>query len=116
MSRIPLKTRGKRPRFFEQTGLDQMMSMMLEVMTELWVVKERVYTLEKVMEQNNIDLKDAVERHALNDEEKNELEQTRRKFVENILRTLETEFVAAQDLQQEIDQLTDTMTKNAGSE
>ena len=46
--RIPLSHRGKRPRFFDASGTDELMSMVLELTAELWVVKKRLYLLERV--------------------------------------------------------------------
>ena len=48
MNRIPMRHRGKRPRFFEAKGMDELMSMVLEVTTEVWVLKKRLYLLERV--------------------------------------------------------------------
>ena len=51
MTQIPVTPKGKRPSFFDESAVDQIVTMMLEVMAELWVVKERVYTLEKVLDE-----------------------------------------------------------------
>lgn len=103
--------RAKRPSFFEESAVDQILSMMLEMMTELWVVKERVYTLEKVLDQEGIDARDKIEAFTFSDDEITELESARRKFIASILRTLETNFVDHAQLQEQVDELTDVMKK-----
>ena len=108
MSRIPLTTRGKRPNFFDNAGQDQTVSMILELMTELWVVKERQFRLEKVLEQHGINAAEELEANTLDEAAVEALESSRRQFVETILRTLNTEFVSPEKLQQEIDQLSDS--------
>lgn len=108
MSRIPLATRGKRPNFFENSGVDQTVSMVLELMTELWVVKERQFRLEKVLEKHGINAAEELESSNLDEMAVEALESSRRQFVETILRTLNTDFVSPEQLQQEIDQLSDS--------
>lgn len=113
MTDIPLAQKGKRPSFFDESAVDQIVTMMLEVMAELWVVKERVYTLEKVLDEAGIAAKEKIEACELNADEVAELEATRRKFVETIMRSLEANFVDRGSLQKEVDDLTDEMKKGA---
>ncbi|MEM7284427.1 MAG: hypothetical protein AAF438_22740, partial [Pseudomonadota bacterium] len=108
VSRIPLNTRGKRPNFFEHSGLDQTVSMVLELMAELWVVKERQFRIERLLEKHSIDVSNELEALELDEDTTQELEQKRRQFVETVLRTLDNEFVSPDQLQQEVDQLSDS--------
>ena len=111
MTEIPLAQRGKRPSFFDESAVDQVVTMMLEVMAELWVVKERVYVLEKVLDEAGIATTEQVESRALTENEVAELEIARRKYVETIMRSLEADFVDRGSLQKEVDELTDEMKK-----
>ena len=113
MTDIPLAQKGRRPSFFDESAVDQIVTMMLEVMAELWVVKERVYTLEKVLGEAGIAAKEQIEACKLGEDEVAELEGARRKFVETILRSLEASFVDRASVQTEIDALTDEMKKGA---
>ena len=61
MSRIKMQSDGKRARFFPESGTDEMMSMMLELMSEVWVLRERMYAIEQVAAQNGLDLPAGVE-------------------------------------------------------
>jgi hypothetical protein len=111
MTQIPLTPKGKRPSFFDESAVDQIVTMMLEMMAELWVVKERVYTLEKVLGEAGIAAKEKIEACNLSEGEVAELEGTRRKFVETIMRSLEADFVDRANVQAEVDALTDKMKK-----
>ena len=113
MTQIPLTQKGRRPGFFDESAVDQVVTMMLEMMAELWVVKERVYTLERVLGEAGIAAKEQIEACELSDDELAELEGTRRKFVETIMRSLEANFVDHGSLHAEIDELTDEMKKGA---
>jgi len=111
MTEIPMTSKGKRPSFFDDSAVDQIVTMMLEMMAELWVVKERVYTLEKVLGEAGIDAKEKIESCELSNDDVAELEGTRRKYVETIMRSLEANFVDRDSVQMEVDALTDKMKK-----
>lgn len=113
MTQIPMTPKSSRPSFFDESAVDQIVTMMLEMMAELWVVKERVYTLENVLAEAGIPAKDQIEACELGEDEVAELEATRRKFVETILRSLEADFVDRGSMQKECDELTDKMKKGA---
>jgi hypothetical protein len=111
MTDIPLAQKGKRPGFFDESAVDQIVTMMLEVMAELWVVKERVYVFEKVLDEAGIAVTEQVESRALTENEVAELEIARRKYVETIMRSLGADFIDRGSLQKEVDELTDEMKK-----
>ena len=50
MTELPMDASGRRPAFFGQDGVDQLASMVLELATELWTVKERLYAVESAAE------------------------------------------------------------------
>lgn len=113
MTQIPLTQKGTRPSFFEGSATDQLITMMLEIMAELWVVKERVYTLEKVLGDAGIAVKEQIDACKFSPEQAAELEMERRKLIETVLRSLEAHFVDHANMQTEIDALTDVMKKGA---
>lgn len=113
MTEMPLNSKAKRPAFFADSAVDQMMSMMLEMMTEIWVVKERVYALEQVLNDEGLSVSDKISNRQLTDEQVGELEAARGKFIQSIMRSLEGNFVERAEMQQEIDELTDTMKNEA---
>jgi hypothetical protein len=93
VTEIPLAQKGKRPSFFDESAVDQIVAMMLEIMAELWVVKERVRTLEKVLDDEGIAAKEKIETCTFSAAEVADLEGERRKFIETIMRSLEANFV-----------------------
>ena len=112
MVEIPLNSKAKRPGFFADSAVDQMMTMMLEMMTELWVVKERVYALEQVLNNEGLSVTDKINSSKMGDAQTAELEVARLKYIETIMRSLESNFVARADLQHEVDDLTSAMKNN----
>ncbi len=90
---IPLQHRGKRPRFFSAPGMDEMMSMVLELTAETWVIKKRLYLLERVAGQAGVSLTDEIENYELTEAEINELDQLRTQLISTVMRATEGEFV-----------------------
>lgn len=96
MANIPMQHRGKRPRFFAAEGMDEMMSMVLELTAEVWVLKKRMYLLEKVAEDSGVSLTPGIENYDLSDEEVRELDGLRRSMIASVLRSTESDFSPTQ--------------------
>jgi hypothetical protein len=50
MRRIPRKARGRRNQFFEAEGVDELLSCMLRLMSEVSALRERQFVTERVLE------------------------------------------------------------------
>ncbi len=48
--RLPRVTKGKRPYFFDDPAIDQMMTFFLELMTEVSVMRDRLDTVERLLD------------------------------------------------------------------
>jgi hypothetical protein len=85
---IPLDAAGPRPTFFNGSGADELMSMVLELAAELWVVRERVYRLEAAAETKGLDLTRLVETLELSQAQTGELADLRERFTRSLFRSL----------------------------
>jgi hypothetical protein len=92
MTRLAMSHRGKRPRFFPTAGMDEMVSMMMELTAEVWVLKKRLYLLERAAGDKGLDLTTAIEQAQLSTAETDRLEADRKAMVANLLRAIEAEF------------------------
>lgn len=101
--RIPLSHRGKRPRFFDAGGTDELMSMVLELTAELWVVKKRLYLLERVAGQAGVPLTPEIEAYELNPDEVAELDERRRLLIATVLRSLEVDQTGRSHVREEME-------------
>jgi hypothetical protein len=101
MSRIPMQHRGKRPRFFPVNGMDELMSMVLELTAELWIIKKRLYLLERVAANKGLALTTGIENYDLSEQEVEELDSVRRQMIATVLRSLENEFSDLADVRSE---------------
>lgn len=91
MTTLPLDAAGRRPAFFEQDGMDQVVSMVLELAAELWVVKERLFVVEAVLTRQGIAVHEAVERYVPGEQERESLAKMRAEMTEQMFRTLRRE-------------------------
>jgi hypothetical protein len=89
MADLPLSSNAKRPKFFDGDASDIHTSMLLEIMAELWTVKERLYVLEEVLSNEDDLIKNRVEAYTLSDTQQADLEARRAGFIGNVMRSLE---------------------------
>jgi hypothetical protein len=50
--KLPRQTRGKRPHFFSSAEIDQLMTFLVELTTEVGVLRERLDTVERLLERD----------------------------------------------------------------
>jgi hypothetical protein len=78
----------KRQAFFESDAVDQLMSMVLELAAEHWVLRERVFAIERAAERLGLELPAAVERYEFSEAEKATLDAMRKTLIGNLMRTV----------------------------
>jgi hypothetical protein len=61
--RLPRVTKGKRPYFFEDPNIDQMMTFFLELMMEVSVVRDRLDSVERLLDQKSAITRDDIENY-----------------------------------------------------
>jgi len=84
----PLDASARRQSFFESESIDRLVTMVMELATELWVLRERVYVLEREAERLGMPLRGAIENHRLTAEEQAELAEMRRQMLDQLMRTV----------------------------
>ena len=88
-TRDELQTR--RQSFFESDSIDQLVTMVPELAAEQWVLRERLFTVEKAADQLGLKLSAAVESYQFSDEDKAQLAQMRKAAIENLMRSVNRE-------------------------
>lgn len=81
---------AKRPQFFEERGLDQLFSLVIELVAEVWVLRERVYAVEDVASENGVPLHDLVEKWQPRPEQAEELDRMRHTMMQSLFRSIDT--------------------------
>ena len=78
----------RRQAFFESDAVDQLMSMVLELAAEHWVLRERVFAIERAAERLGLELTAAVESHEFTETEKAALGAMRKAMIDHLMRTV----------------------------
>jgi hypothetical protein len=99
-----MQSEGKRARFFPESGADETISMMLELMSEVWVLRERLYALEKVAADKGIELTDGIEGWQPDAAEAEELAAARQQMIANVTRSLAANNVPGYHLRRSLDE------------
>ena len=60
--RLPGQTRGERPHFFDDPAIDQMMTFIIELTTEVGVLRERLDTVEQLLDTQGSVTRAAIEK------------------------------------------------------
>ena len=53
-AKLPRQSKGKRPTFFSDPGIDQLYSIVLELSAELSVALDRIDTLERLLDEKDL--------------------------------------------------------------
>ena len=91
MKVIPRMAKGRRSRFFDADGVDELMSMVLELTAEVSTLRERQYVLERVLEEHNLPVGQAVESYQPTERDETLMGADRERLLSTVLRTLEAE-------------------------
>ncbi len=81
----------RRQAFFEADAVDQLVTMVLELAAEHWVLRERVYTIEKAAGSLGLDLGAAVENYRFSDADQAALAAMRKTMIDNLMRSVNRE-------------------------
>lgn len=87
---LPRMARGRRNRFFEAEGVDELLSMVMELTAEVATLRERLYVTERVLEQNGLAVGEGIERYQISDEDDAWLTAERERLLSTVLRTVES--------------------------
>lgn len=88
--KIPTMARGRRNRFFEAEGVDELISMVVELTAEISTLRERMFVTERVLEQHGIEAGVEIEAYELDDGDESSMTAERQRLLATVFRTLET--------------------------
>lgn len=85
---LPRRSKGKRPTFFKDPSVDHLMTMILELSTELSVVYSRLDTLERVLEDAKLIKRAGLETYQPDATAEAERAEWRALFLDRLFRTI----------------------------
>ena len=84
--RFPRHTKGKRPQFFDNPDIDQMMTFIIELTTEVSVLSERLNTIEHLLETKGTISRQDIEDFVPSGETEAQRMQARQAIIERVFR------------------------------
>lgn len=85
--KLPRVHKGRRPSFFEDPAIDQMMTFVLELITEVSVLRERLDTVERLLDEKGSILRDDIEAYRADEKVAAERAAWREAYLHRVLRT-----------------------------
>lgn len=84
--KLPRTTKGKRPSFFADPAMDQMMTFIFELTTEVAVIKERQDTVERLLDEHDTISREDIEKYRPSEAVEAERALWRESYVDRVLR------------------------------
>jgi hypothetical protein len=83
--------KGKRMKFFDAQGVDELVAITVAMAQELWAVKARLAAVEKVADKHGLPLAQELESLEFDANEQQQLAQQRQAFIDRVFHTLREE-------------------------
>ncbi len=84
--------KGKKPQYFSDPAIDKLLSIVISMAGELSVARERLDTVERLLEKKNILTVSEIDHYQPSEEVDAARAQQRAQFIETLLRVIEAEF------------------------
>lgn len=95
MPEIKRRSKGKQKAFFKDPATDKILNSLLVLLSEHWTLRQRVLTLEKLLEKNNVFAADELENMEVTEQTNAEFEGMRQKLLSDVFASLEQEYTDA---------------------
>lgn len=82
--RVPQTAKGHRPTFFDDPTNDRIMAMMTSMITEMWVMRERLDTVEALAAKKGVFLEEEIENFEPDPERAEERERMRQELLSRV--------------------------------
>ena len=86
---LPMQPGGKRSVFFEHEAMDHLMAMVIELATQLSITRERLFALERVMNDTDPSFVEKIEKWEPDPTQADSLVDMRQTMLAELFRTLE---------------------------
>jgi len=84
-TQVPKTAKGHRPTFFKDPVNDRLMSMIMSLVTEFWVMRERLDTIEALANEKGLLLDTEIEAYEPDNERAEARERMRQEFLDRVL-------------------------------
>jgi len=92
MADIKRSSKGKQKAFFKDAATDKILNSLLVLLSEHWTLRQRVMTLEKLLQKHDVFAADELENMEVDEQSKAEFEAMRQKLLADVFASLEQEY------------------------
>ena len=92
MADIERQAKGRQKAFFKDEATDKILSSLLVLLSEHWTLKQRVLTLEKLLQRKGSFNADELEQYEVDEQSKMEFETMRQKLLADVFASLDQEY------------------------
>ena len=89
--RLRRTAKGKRPRYFSDPATDRLLGMLMTLIGEVSVLRDRLDTVERLIENGGLFPREDIDGFLPASDEEAEREEGRRRYIERIMRVLQNE-------------------------
>lgn len=112
MLRANAKAKGKRPQYFDDPALDRMLSMLMAVVAEVSVVRERLDTIERLLEQKGSITRTDIESFVPDREAALERGELTRAYIARVMRGVQQELESLTAAERSIEAVRDELERS----
>lgn len=106
------RAKGKRPEYFDESELDRLYSMVMALVGEVSVLRERNDTLERLLEAQGMVNRDAIESYVPDREAGFERGLATREYISRVMRGFQQEVEAMQDRDPPVEEWIERLAKD----
>lgn len=92
--KLPRTAKGKKPQYFNDPTVDKLLSMVLTLMGELSVTRDRLDTVERLVEKNGLFKIDDIEHYEIPDDVNQIRSERRSAYIARVLKSVQDELDA----------------------
>lgn len=90
--RLRRTAKGKRPRYFSDPAVDRLLGILMTLVGEVSVLRDRLDSVERLIEKGGLFRQEDIDGFLPDEEAEAERENTRRRYVERVMRVVQNEY------------------------
>ena len=90
--RLRRTAKGKRPRYFSDPGIDRLLGILMSLVGEVSVLRDRLDSVERLIEKGGLFSREDLENFRPDAEAESEREEIRKQYIERVMRVVQNEY------------------------
>ncbi|WP_446831750.1 hypothetical protein [Candidatus Foliamicus sp.] len=89
--RLRRTAKGKRPRYFSDPAIDRLLGMMMTLIGEVSVLRDRLDSVERLIEKGGVFKREDIDAFVPDADAEAEREETRKRYIQRVMRVVQNE-------------------------